>query len=279
MIVKEVPFWAIVGLLIVFAVNNGHFAGRVGGVDVWPVTYLMVQAVEGSATLFFLIVAGLYAAELLWRERDTHFDGIHDALPIGESSDWLSKLTAIAFVECILLSLTIVIGILMQTLAGYYHYEVWQYVKELFFITFPQILGFAMLAMFVQTMVSNKFIGHGIVIGVFVLQAVLSAWGWENTLLIPGNVPPYYVLRYEWLRPLRPVHRLGNLLLVCDLCILGRHFHGLCAAGCRGFAARTQPLGARAPARAIRSHGGVRTVGGRCRGLVLLQRATCSTNT
>jgi ABC-2 type transport system permease protein len=191
LIVKEVPFWAIVGLLIVLAVNNGNFAGRVGGVDVWPVTYLMVQAVEGSATLFFFIVAALYAAELIWRERDTHFDGIHDALPIGESSDWLSKLTAIAFVECILLCLTILIGILMQTLAGYYHYEVWQYVKELFFITLPQILGFTMLAMFVQTMVSNKFIGHGIVIGVFVLQAVLSAWGWENTLLIPGNVPPF----------------------------------------------------------------------------------------
>jgi hypothetical protein len=191
LILKEVPFWAIVGLLIVFAVNNGHFAGRVGGVDVWPVTYLMVQAVEGSATLFFLIVAGLYAAELIWRERDTHFDGIHDALPIGESSDWLSKLTAIAFVECILLVITMAVGMLMQTIAGYYHYEVWQYVQELFFITFPQIVGFAMFAMFVQTLVSNKFIGHGIVIGVFVLQTVLSSWGWENSLLIPGNVPPY----------------------------------------------------------------------------------------
>ena len=191
LIMKEIPFWAIVGLLIVLAVNNGHFAGRLGGVDVWPVTYLMVQTVEGSATLFFFIVAGLYAAELIWRERDTHFDGIHDALPIGESSDWLSKLTAIACVECILLIVTMLVGMLMQALAGYYHFEVWQYVKELFFITFPQILGFTMFAMFVQTMVSNKFIGHGIVIGVFVLQAVLSSWGWENSLLIPGNVPQY----------------------------------------------------------------------------------------
>ncbi|MDP9010987.1 MAG: hypothetical protein M3N91_20185 [Pseudomonadota bacterium] len=191
LILREVPFWAIVGLLGVFAVNNGHFAGRVGGIDVWPVTYLMAQAVEGSATLFFFIVAALYAAELIWRERDTRFDGIHDALPIGESADWLSKLTAIGFVECILLIVTMVIGMMMQTIAGYYHYEVWQYVKEFFFITFPQILGFAMFAMFVQTMVSNKFIGHAIVIGVFVLQAVLFSWGWENTLLIPGAVPAY----------------------------------------------------------------------------------------
>src|SRR6202041_3360182 len=119
------------------------------------------------------------------------FDGIHDALPIGESSDWLSKLTAIAFVECILLGITILIGILMQTLAGYYHYEVWQYVKELYFITLPLILGFIMFAMFVQTMVSNKFIGHGIVIGVFVLQPILFNFGWENTLYLPGAVPIY----------------------------------------------------------------------------------------
>jgi ABC-2 type transport system permease protein len=191
LILREIPFWAIVGLLIVIAANNGYFAGRLGGVDVWPVTYLMAQAVEGGATLFFFIVAALYAAELIWRERDTRFDGIHDALPIAETGDWLSKLAAIAFVECILLLITMLIGMLMQTLAGYYHYEVWQYVQELFFITLPQIIGFAMFAMFVQTMVSNKFIGHGIVIGVFVLQSVLFSWGWENTLLIPGAVPAY----------------------------------------------------------------------------------------
>ena len=65
---------------------------------------------------------------------------------------------------------------------GYYHYEVLQYVEELYLVTLPQVLGFAMFAMFVQTMVSNKFIGHGIVIGVFVLQPVLFNFGWENTL-------------------------------------------------------------------------------------------------
>ena len=76
LILREVPFWVIVGLMIVFAVNNGYFAGRVADNDVWPVTYLMLQAVEGSATLFLFIVAGLYAAELIWRERDIRTDGL-----------------------------------------------------------------------------------------------------------------------------------------------------------------------------------------------------------
>ncbi len=190
-ITRELPFWAIVGLLVVFAINNGHYAGRVGGVDVWPVTYLMLQAVEGGATLFFYIVAGLYAAELVWRERDTRFSGIHDALPIGEGVDWLAKLTAIALVEFVLLTLTMLVGLLMQTIAGFHRYELLQYFQELYLVTFPQIIGFTMFALFVQTIVSNKFIGHGIVIGIFVLQSVLFNFGWENTLLLPGATPSY----------------------------------------------------------------------------------------
>ena len=190
-ITRELPFWAIVGLLIVFGVNNGQFAGRVGDQNVWPVTYLMLQAVEGSATLFFYIVATLYAAELVWRERDNRFDGIHDALPMNETTDWLSKFTAIAFVEVILLAVTMLVGITMQTLAGYYNYELLQYLKELYIVTFPQVLGFTLLALFVQTMVSNKFVGHGIVIGIFVLQPIVFGFGWENTLYLPGATPPY----------------------------------------------------------------------------------------
>ena len=190
-ITHEIPFWAIVGLLIAFAVNNGHFAGRVGGVDVWPVTYLMLQAVEGSATLFFYIVATLYAAELIWRERDNHFDGIHDALPMSETTDWLSKLTAIVLVEAVLLAVTMLAGIAMQTVAGYYRYELLQYFKELYIVTLPQVIGFTLFALFIQTMVSNKFVGHGIVIGVFVLQPILFNFGWENTLYLPGATPPY----------------------------------------------------------------------------------------
>ncbi len=190
-ILHEIPFWAIVGLMIVFAVNNGYFAGRVADVNVWPVTYLMLQAVEGGATLFFYIVAGLYAAELIWRERDTHADGVHDALPLRDTIDWLSKFVAIGFVELVLLTVTMLCGIFMQTIAGYYHYEFLQYFKELYIITFPQIMAFALLALFIQTVVSNKFIGHGIAIGIIVLVPILSNFGWENSLYLFDNAPPY----------------------------------------------------------------------------------------
>jgi hypothetical protein len=190
-IVHEVPFWGILVLMAGVAINNGYFAGRISEQNVWPVTYLMLQAVEGGAALFFYIVATLYAAELIWRERDTHFSGIHDALPVGEITDWISKLFAICFVELVLLTVAALCGILMQTIAGYYNYELLQYAKELYLIVFPQVLTFVFLALFIQTVVSNKFIGHGIVIGIFVLVPILYNFGWENTLYLFGNTPPY----------------------------------------------------------------------------------------
>jgi hypothetical protein len=191
MVLREIPFWAIVGLMIGFAINNGYFAGYVADVNVWPVTYLMLQAVEGSAMLFLLIVAGLYAAEFIWRERDIRVDGIHDALPMSEGVDWLSKLVAIGFVEFALLTVAGLCGIVMQTIAGYYHYELLQYAKELYIIVLPQTIVFALFALFVHTMVSNKFVGHGIAIGVFVLVPVLFSFGWENTLYLFDQTPPY----------------------------------------------------------------------------------------
>ena len=188
---RDIPFWALVALIVAFGVNNGYFAGRIAEQNVWPVTYLMVQAVEGSALLFLFIVAGLYAAELLWRERDNHFDGIHDALPMRESTDWFSRLTAIVVVELILLAFAMLIGVVMQTIAGYYHYEFVQYLKELYVVTFPQVLTFILLALFVQTVVSNKFVGYAILLGAFVLMPVLYNFGWENTLYLIGQTPAY----------------------------------------------------------------------------------------
>jgi ABC-2 type transport system permease protein len=188
---RELPFWAITVLLAVFSLINGYFAGKVNDSNVYPVTFLMVQAVEGTSTLFLYIIATLYAGELIWRERDTHFSGIHDALPMRETTDWLSKFVTLLIVEGILLTVILLCGVIMQTVAGYYHYDLLQYFKELYLITFPIIIGFTLLAFFVQTVVSNKFMGHAIVIGIFVLDPILFRFGIENTLLLPGQNTPY----------------------------------------------------------------------------------------
>jgi ABC-2 type transport system permease protein len=190
-ILHEFPFWGIAGAMLVFVLANGHFAGRRLENNVYPVTFLMVQVVQGSSALFFLIIATLYAGELVWRERDLQYSGIHDALPVRESIDWLSKLASLAIIELLLLTIVMVCGIFSQTSAGYYHYELVLYFKQLYLITFPHILIFTLLALFLQTVIGNKFIAHGVVIGLFVLTPILVTHGWENTLYLFGSTPDY----------------------------------------------------------------------------------------
>jgi ABC-2 type transport system permease protein len=190
-IFREIPFWALAVLTFAFGLFFGRSAGHVGGANVWPVTYYMVGAVENFGVIFLLIVATMYAGELVWRERDTHFDLIHDALPAPTWIDTLGKLTALCAAELVLITVVMISGILAQTLAGYYNYELLQYFKELYLIVFPQVVMFALLAFFVQTIVSNKFMGHGIVIGVFVIEQILDARGVTDRLFSYADLPAY----------------------------------------------------------------------------------------
>jgi ABC-2 type transport system permease protein len=190
-IFREIPFWAITFVMVVTSLTNGHFAGQQSESNVWPVTYLMLQAVEGIAPLLLYIVATMYAGELIWRERDTHFEQIHDALPFRGWIDTLSKLVALGAAELFLLTLILICGVVSQIIGGYYHFELAQYAEELYLIVFSQIMIFALLAFFVQTIVSNKFIGHGIVIGVFLLSTILDTAGLSDRVYLYGDVVPY----------------------------------------------------------------------------------------
>jgi hypothetical protein len=190
-ITHEFLFWALAVLMGFFALVNGYFAGKLTDRNTWPVTFLMLQSVEGISTLLLFAVATIYAGELVWREKDTRFAGIHDALPMTETTDWLSKFLALAYVEVVLLLVMMVAGILMQTVFGFHQYDFPQYFKELFLIVFPSVMGIALLAFFVQTVVSNKFLGHAIVLGVFLMQPILNRWSIENSLVVPGQTPAY----------------------------------------------------------------------------------------
>ncbi len=190
-IVREIPFWAIALLMVILCAINGHFAGEVSDVKVWPVTYLMLNVLQGGGSLFLYIVMVLYAGELIWRERDVRFDQIHDALPEKDWTDWLSKFAALTIVELLLLAIVMVVGIISQALAGFYRFELLHYAAELFLIWMPQMAMVMMLALFVHTVVNNKFLGHAIVIGFFVLIPVLYRYGIENRLLLFGEVTPY----------------------------------------------------------------------------------------
>lgn len=183
-IFKEIPFWGITVVMIINTMSNAHFAGKVGDANVWPVTALMVNTVEGSSLLFLFIVATMYAGELVWRERDTRFQQIHDALPSRDWLDWGSRFFAMCSVQVVLLVVVMLCGIASQVMAGYYNFEIGQYLEELFVVTLPMVAQFCLFALLVQSLVSNKYLGHAITIAFAVIPSFAQGGGFENRLYL-----------------------------------------------------------------------------------------------
>ena len=159
--------------------------------NVYPVTFLMVQAVEGSATLFFLIIATLYAGELVWRERDTQLrrdprcaalcasrpTGSPNSPPWPSSNFFCSPWCSSAASSARLSRATTTTSCSNTSRS---------------FTSSPSPDPHLRLAaLFLQTILCNKFIAHGFVIGLFILNIVLFNFGWENTLYLFGNTPHY----------------------------------------------------------------------------------------
>jgi hypothetical protein len=189
--VRELPFWAIVLLMVANTMIGGHFAGHVQDRNVWPVTSLMLGVVEGSSELFLFIVGAMYAGELMWRERDTGFTQIHDALPFHEWIDWAAKAVTICLVETALLTVVMGCGILSQILAGYYRFELGQYLLELYVVTLPNLLTLVLFALVVQSLVSNKYIGHAIVVIAILVPTFLIPAGYVNRLYLFDTATDY----------------------------------------------------------------------------------------
>src|SRR2546421_10652819 len=82
-------------------------------------------------------------------------------------------------------------GIAVQASLGYYNFELAVYLKELYLLDFAGVLSYFLFALFVQTLVSNKFVGHAIVIGSVLFVPVLYRYGFENRLYLFGETSPY----------------------------------------------------------------------------------------
>jgi hypothetical protein len=190
-IIKEVPFIAIMLIGVVFVFIGGWQVGRIFDTPVYPVTYLMADMVKNQFFLFMLVITTLYAGELVWKERGMKYDQIHDALPTAGWLDFISQFLALTMVQVVALIALMLSGMALQALQGYFNFESHIYVKELFLIGLPTLMQFSILALFLQTVLPNKFMGHALVIGYFIVQEVLFRYGFEDTLYQFADLPSY----------------------------------------------------------------------------------------
>lgn len=212
-IVKSVPFLVIILSAILFMAMNTKYIGYIYGTPGYPITYKVLQNLAGKFILFVLIIATFYAGELIWRTRDLKSSQIVDSMPVPGWMVYLSYISAIALVLGMLLPIIFITGICIQTVKGYYHYEIWLYITDLIVFNYPTYILLAAIAIAVQSIVSNKYMGHFLMILYYTITDFMEEFGFQHLLYSYARDPgktysdmngygpylwPYIVLKSYW---------------------------------------------------------------------------------
>jgi len=182
-----------------------------------PVTWVMLAFPIFFFSLLVNFLTFLYAGILIHRGRNTRMNELLDVNPVSNTVLAFSKLLALVKMQVALLGIVFLSGIAVQIYAGFYQFEVGHYLFDLLAIHLPGFLIWAIAAVFVQTIISNSYIGLFILIlgyfGVSQLQLLgISSFLFQfNQDLEPGffikysdmnghghSLIPYFILKAYW---------------------------------------------------------------------------------
>ncbi|HEY3837214.1 MAG TPA: ABC transporter permease, partial [Bryobacteraceae bacterium] len=188
--VKNIYFAVIVLAGVIFMAVSAREIGDMFGTPTWPVTYQVLDMAGGTFIIFVLIIITFYAGELVWRERDARTHELFDSLPLPTWVPLLSKLLALFYVQILLAVVVMLTGMAIQLFKGYTHLEPELYVK----ILGLRLVGYVLLsalAITVQTLVNNKYLGHGVMVLYYVSGLFMGQLGLEHNLYDYASDPGY----------------------------------------------------------------------------------------
>ncbi len=190
-IVKETVFIILIIIGVIVAAFATYQSNQIYGTPSLPITRYMVAQISGGLSLFSIIILVIYAGEAVHRTRQNKTFEFYDALPVSNTTLYLSKIIALIGVAVVLTLLNVVIGMLYQTFNGYFNYELGMYFTYNFTTIFPSFVMTLLLAFFIHVLVNNKFLGHFLVIIIYIGLPFLMtlAFKTSNPLLIFGGTP------------------------------------------------------------------------------------------
>jgi ABC-2 type transport system permease protein len=184
-ILRGVWFWILAGVCMVFVLISGIDIGSIYGTRTYPVTYQVLDLLSGLWVLFGIIIITIYAGELVWEEREAGIAQISDSLPVPGWVPFAAKTLALSGMMAVLMAVAMLTGMLIQAAHGYFRFEPWLYLRELFGLGLPLFVLMVVMSVTVQSLVNHKYVGHLIIILYWTL------WTWVGFSLVPHNLIAY----------------------------------------------------------------------------------------
>jgi len=188
-IIKNRYFAVLAFLGVAFMLYIAKDVGSMYETLIYPVTWAMITITSGTFGLFMLIIILFYAGELVWYERQNNTAKYLDALPHPDWVPFTAKIGTMFFVIAVFQTIIMFSGMLVQTLYGFFQYNIPVYMIDLYLIQMPHYFLYAILALSVQNFVNNKYSGHFLVVLIIVISRFMSQFGFEHSLYRLFHVP------------------------------------------------------------------------------------------
>jgi ABC-type transport system involved in multi-copper enzyme maturation permease subunit len=151
---------------------------------------LVVRVIAANTRLFFILVATIWAGELVWRERDLRADGMLDALPTQSSATVLGKLVGIHGAQAVLVALLGLVAFVLPRLRGAAHAPTpWFTIGWCLLAMLPAVALLTQLSLAVHALVQHKVAGHVLLIAGWVTATAVGANGTQVAWLTITDTP------------------------------------------------------------------------------------------
>jgi ABC-2 type transport system permease protein len=187
--VKNVFFVVLMLAGYLFAVVVASGVTMPWAVRTYPLTHMMLLMAGAGFVIFAIAIIIFYSGELVWRERDAQLNQVIDAFPLQRWVLFCSKLFALMLVQVLVVLSIMLAGLTVQIIQGYHHFEFGLYFRELFLNRLTELWILCVLAMFVQTVVNNKYLGHFVMVLYIVATIALPPAGFQDYLYRFGQTP------------------------------------------------------------------------------------------
>ncbi|MFA5964940.1 MAG: M1 family aminopeptidase [Sphingomonas sp.] len=182
------PAFLVLLLIGLFnSVGGLLYANEIYGTPVRALTFVTIGTLQGAFTLFPIIIAIYYAGELVWRDRERKMHEIIDATSLPNWAYLVPKVLAVSAVLIATLLVSVVAAIIVQLARGQANVELGQYLAWYVAPTAAYMVLLAILAVFIQALSPNKYVGWAVMVVYLVATIVLGIIGFEHPLYNYGS--------------------------------------------------------------------------------------------
>lgn len=160
------------------------------GLQSYPVTYKMLDALNGSLMLFEIIIIVFFSGELVWRDRAAKINEVIDATPHNSIVALFARVIALVSTVSIIHFAAILVCLLYQVLNGYYNLQIDLYLEFFLIDTLPTFIFWSFTLVFIQILCNNLYIGYFIsILLIFLLEIIFLIFEVDSHMVNLGTTP------------------------------------------------------------------------------------------